>query len=211
MSIEIPINVNMEVEESQMAFNMSVDEEIEVTVIQGTDVSDTTAVEADVISGKKFHKSNGDLATGTLPVYYTKIGEADYTVSTSSTSAVLQTSLSVPSSVWTSAKMIFITIRDKAGKRAGYYYGSDGIFSNPNPSNGSTSAFGDGSRIAYSCDLSSKMHIYSGQYGLYPYSISSDGTIRMYAKYHSTYTLTIDGTYHVEVYALSWPDSSPLT
>lgn len=142
---------------------------------------------------------------------YVKIGEADYTLSTSSTSAVTQPSLSVSSSVWTSAKMIFITIRDKAGKRAGYYYGGDGIFANPNPSNGSTSAFGDGGRFSYSCDSSSKMRTYSGQYGLYPYNIGSDGTIRMYAKYHSTYTLTIDGTYHVEVYALSWPDSSPLT
>lgn len=66
MSIEFPINVNMEVEESQMAFNMAVDEDINVTVIQGTDVSDTTAVESDVLEGKKFHKANGDLATGTL-------------------------------------------------------------------------------------------------------------------------------------------------
>lgn len=68
MSIEIPINVNMEVEESQMAFDMEVDEEINVSVIQGTDVSDTTAVEADVLSGKKFHKANGDLATGSLVI-----------------------------------------------------------------------------------------------------------------------------------------------
>lgn len=66
MSIEIPINFNMEVEESQMAFNMSVDEEIDVTVIHGTDVSDTTAVEVDVLSGKKFHKADGSLATGSL-------------------------------------------------------------------------------------------------------------------------------------------------
>lgn len=76
MSIEIPINVNMEVEESQMAFdmdvvksseslNMDVSEEIDVTVVQGTDVSDTTAVEADVLEGKKFHKADGSLATGT--------------------------------------------------------------------------------------------------------------------------------------------------
>ena len=142
---------------------------------------------------------------------YVKIGEADYTLSTSSTSATSQPALSVSSSVWTSAKMIFITVRDKAGKRAGYYYGSDFIFMNPNPSNGSTSEFGDGGRFAYTCDSSSKMHTYSGQYGLYAYSIGSSGSIRMYSRYNSTYTLTIDGTYHVEVYALSWPDSSPLT
>lgn len=76
MSIEIPINVNMEVEESKMAFDMDVvesseslsmdvSEEIDVTVVQGTDVSDTTAIESDVLEGKKFHKADGSLATGT--------------------------------------------------------------------------------------------------------------------------------------------------
>lgn len=80
MSIEIPINVNMEVEESQMAFNMEVDEEIDVTVIQGTDVSDTTAVEADVLTGKKFHKADGSLATGTfsIPVPTNMISNGDF-------------------------------------------------------------------------------------------------------------------------------------
>lgn len=65
---------------------------------------------------------------------YVKLWEGDYTVSTTSTSAVSQPSISAPSSVWTSAKMIFIAVRDKVGKRAGYYYGGDGIFANPNPS-----------------------------------------------------------------------------
>ena len=63
---EYIIPVEMEVDEGQTAFNMEVSEEIDVTVVQGTDVSDTTAVEADVVSGKKFHKANGSLATGTL-------------------------------------------------------------------------------------------------------------------------------------------------
>lgn len=80
MSIEIPINVNMEVEESQMAFDMEVDEDINVTVIQGTDVSDTTAVEADVLEGKKFHKADGSLATGSLSLSSGGIEAVDYTL-----------------------------------------------------------------------------------------------------------------------------------
>ena len=34
----------------------------------------------------------------------------------------------------------------------------------------------------------------------------SDGTITLKVKYNATYG-TIDGTYHVEVYTLEWPDN----
>lgn len=82
ITVDDPYQIDMEVDESQMAFNMSVDEEIDVTVIQGTDVSDTTAVEADVVSGKKFHKANGDLATGSLVLpasaHYNDVNFYDY-------------------------------------------------------------------------------------------------------------------------------------
>lgn len=87
MSIEIPINVNMEVEESQMAFDMKVDEDINVIVIQGTDVPDTTAVESDVLEGKKFHKADGSLATGTfsIPVQTNMITNGDFSQSGATT------------------------------------------------------------------------------------------------------------------------------
>lgn len=215
MSIEIPINVNMEVEESQMAFDMKVDEEINVTVIQGTDVSDTTAVEADVLSGKKFHKADGSLATGIHSgSSYVKIGEVDVSTSSSSTTATLVGSFTVdtPSELWTSAKLIFVSVRDKAGKRNGYFYGTDAWFSNPIPVNqGTANAFTVPARLIYACDSDGKMLVNSSNYGVYPYDVGRTGTIRIYVRYQSSYTLTINGTYHVEVYALSWPDSSPLT
>lgn len=68
MSVELPIEINMEVEESEMSFDMEVDSEINVTSVQGTDVTDTTAVEADVKSGKIFHKADGSRATGTAHI-----------------------------------------------------------------------------------------------------------------------------------------------
>lgn len=68
MSAELPIEINMEVEESEMSFDMEVDGEINVTSVQGTDVTDTTAVEADVKSGKIFHKADGSRATGTAHI-----------------------------------------------------------------------------------------------------------------------------------------------
>ncbi len=61
-----PIVVDMEVAESNQQFEMELAEEISVVTGGGTDVSDTTAVEADVKEGKIFHKANGDRAVGTL-------------------------------------------------------------------------------------------------------------------------------------------------
>lgn len=63
---EYIIPVEMEVDDGQAAFNMEIAEQI--NIVSGTDVSDTTAVEEDVLSGKKFHKANGDLAIGTFSI-----------------------------------------------------------------------------------------------------------------------------------------------
>ena len=65
MSFE-PIVVDMEIEEIPEVVDMELAEEINVTIIQGTDVSDTTAVESDVKTGKVFYKASGDRAVGTF-------------------------------------------------------------------------------------------------------------------------------------------------
>lgn len=145
---------------------------------------------------------------------YVKIGEADFSTSSSSTTATQVGSFTVdtPSELWTSAKLIFISVRDKAGKRNGYFYGTDAWFSNPIPVNqGTANVFTVPARLIYACDADGKMLVNSSNYGVYPYDVGRTGTIRIYVRYQSAYTLTINGNYHVEVYALSWPDSSPLT
>lgn len=140
---------------------------------------------------------------------WTKLGEIDLTVSSTSTSAASAGQLTLPEA-WTKAKMIYVRVRDKAGKRAGYFYGSDSFFINYNLANGSTSAITTAGRLIHRYSTSSQWACYVGAtttgYGVYGYDISSSGRVRIYRRYNSNYSLTIDGTYHCEVYALDWPD-----
>ena len=143
---------------------------------------------------------------------YVKLAEDDYTVSTSSTTSALVGYLNATSAAWTSAKMIYVSVRDKAGKRQGYYYGGDFWFANTYPVNGSTSKFGTRCGLAYCYDSNGEWKVSNtNSDGLYAYDIATNGDVRLYSRYNSSTTMTMDGTYHVEVYALSWADSSPLT
>lgn len=140
---------------------------------------------------------------------YTLLGSHEFTVNTSSTSAESVGTFTVPTTVWTKDRVIYVCIRDKAGKRAGYFYGTDNWFININVQTGSTSAFTSGVRYIRRYSTSSVF----GQtqtssntgYGVYAYSISNAGTITIYSRYSSSYSLTINGTYVVEVYALDLP------
>lgn len=144
---------------------------------------------------------------------YLKIGEADITASTTSTSAASVGNVNVTASdLWTSEKIVYVSIRDKAGKRNGYFYGTDTWFANPYPVNAATtSSLTIPARMIYACNASGKWVINPSNYGIYPYGIYSDGRVAIYSRYSSTVSLTINGTYHVDVYLLSWASSTPLT
>lgn len=147
---------------------------------------------------------------------YVNLGETDLTVSTTNTSAVSAGSfyVDVPADLWTSSKIIFVSIRDKAGKRAGYFYGADAWFVNAHPINASGStAYSTPARYRYTYSSAGVWTASNSvtAYGLYAYDINTSGRVRIYSRYSASDSLTINGTYHVEVYALSWPDSSPLT
>lgn len=140
---------------------------------------------------------------------YTLLGSHEFTVNTTSTSAASVGTFTVPTTVWTKDKAIYIRIRDKAGKRAGYFYGTDNWFINLNAQTGSTSAFSAGLRYIRRYSSSSVFGQYYGSsttgYGVYVYSIAKNGTITIYSRYSSNYSLTINGTYVVEVYTLDLP------
>ena len=137
------------------------------------------------------------------------LGSKDFAVSTTSTSAAAVGTFTVSGS-WTKAKIILIRVRDKAGKRAGYFYGHDTWITNLNIANGSTSAITTAARMIYALTSGSAWYEYSGQYGVYGYSISSAGVVTIRRRYNSTYSLTIDGTYACEVWALDYPDGKVL-
>jgi hypothetical protein len=155
-------------------------------------------------------QSGGGGGGGSSP--WTKIAEQDFTVSTSSTSETYVGNFPnlAASAVWTSAKMIYVRVRDKAGKRNGYFYGSDTFYSNPNPANGSTTPLAAKVCIAYKVPDTGLTATYVSPVGVYgsDISVSNDiAALNIKSKYGATTSLTIDGTYHVEVYTLEWPDN----
>ena len=147
---------------------------------------------------------------------WTKVAETSYQVSTTSTSTgTVDTLATGHSELWTSSKWVYVRVRDTAGKRNGYFYGSDQFFYNQTVANGSTD----------STSVSTVMRIYmrysdnafatavstgTSAYGVWADTIYSDGSVRIRRRYNSANSLTINGTYKVEVYLLDNPDSVPI-
>ena len=153
---------------------------------------------------------------------YTLIASTSYQVNTTSTTAVsVGTFETGDTSIWTSDKMVFVKIRDLAGRRNGYFYGSDSIICNNAPGNNlsSTSNYLIYGTMYYQNTAGNLMNMNLQRtrdtnqiegYGVYPRLIHDDGSIDIFARYStSSYnpTQTIDGTFNVEVYLLKWPDN----
>lgn len=181
----------------------------EISGGSGTDVSDTTAVASDVASGKYFYTAQGVKTEGTLVSPWTKVGETweltleDYT----STSAVSAGSKSYGTSIVNKDKIIWVRIRDKAGKRAGYFAGSDSFIINTNKANGSTSTYTTAGRFIHRYTSSNAWGSAVGSYGVYAYSVSNAGNLTLRKCYNATYSLKIEGTYLIDVFTLDYPAS----
>ena len=141
---------------------------------------------------------------------YTKLGETTLTVSTTSTSASSAGTLALGSSAFEAGKVLYVRVRDTAGKREGHFYGSDSYFFNYQKANGSTSTLTYAARAIHRYATGGTWGTYIGAtttgYGVYAYSISSSGSLTIYKRYNSNYSLTIDGTYKIEAYLLDTPD-----
>ena len=133
------------------------------------------------------------------------LGKTTITTSSTSTSATAVGTITLPAT-WTKEKIIVVRVRDQAGKRAGYFYGHDTYFTNFQIANSSTSTLTSAAHMTYARTSAGAWYEYSGQYGVYGYSISSAGVVTIRRRYNSTYSLTINGTYGVEVWALDYPD-----
>lgn len=137
---------------------------------------------------------------------YTLIASKEVTVNTTSTSAASATTLALGSANFRADKIIYVKIRDKAGKRSGYFYGSDTYFFNYQAANSSVTSLTYAARLIHRYSTSNQWGTYIGStttgYGVYGYSISSTGTLDIYRRYNSNYSLTINGTYVIEAYVL---------
>lgn len=133
-------------------------------------------------------------------------------VSTTSTTKTLVTSIDLGAAGYTSDDIIYVHIRDKAGKRSGYFYGNDDFSINPYPVNGATTAIGFSKQcIKYAADVYSiQVSGPNSGYGIYADTISSAGILEIYSQVNSSYAPLIDGAYTIDVYKLSMPSGTTL-
>ena len=186
------------------------------------DAAITTATASDVLQGKLFLSADGTITEGTNSgggsggdSAWTKVAETSYQVSTTSTTAAtVATWETGDSSIWTSDKWVYVRTRDTAGKRNGYFYGTDTFFYNVNPINDTAlPSVVSAIRITkrYKGDLVYVTATNSSTgYGVYPDTIYNNGNIRIRKRYNSNSSFTVDGTYKVEVYLLDPAGGVPI-
>lgn len=150
---------------------------------------------------------------------WTKVAETSYQVSTTSTSgATVATWATGHSEIWTSDKIVYVRVRDTAGKRNGYFYGVDQFFFNytakNHPEYSNVSEYLGMISNTWRCDsngyYSARYGYGSTGYGVYADTFYDDGRIRIRSRYHNSHTLTINGTYKIEVYLLDPAGGVPI-
>lgn len=138
---------------------------------------------------------------------YQLIYTQNLTANITSTSATNFTTISIGSAIHTANALVYVKIRDSQAPRTGYFIGTDAWFANPFAANGTTTTVTACGKNTYRCNSDGTFGSTDSGYGLYGYSINSSGALVLRQRYHSTYTLTINGTYVLEVYLLQWPDN----
>ena len=172
-------------------------------------------------TGTAYSPVTVNVSAGNSP--YTLLDSSEFSVSTTSGSDVSVGTITMGNSLYTASAIIYVKVRDKAGKRKGYFYGTDTFFVNSFAAkNVRQSLISIRPSILYSFDgngltkFSPKTGGFSfsnssSSYGVYASAISGSGDVVINGKYNSN-TGTIDGTYIVDVYLLKWPDDiSPIS
>lgn len=137
---------------------------------------------------------------------YTLLYEEDVEVSSATGTVIVVKEIAVDG-IYTS-DLLFVRIRDKAGRRQGYFLESEAYIANPNPVNGITSIFSTvGRNTIYDDNGAFKVDngMYGG-FGVFVDVIESADTITISAR---TGRGNVGGTYHVAIYKLSLPDGTP--
>lgn len=174
------------------------------------DPTPTTATAADVASTKYFLNDQGVLTQGTGTMgtsNWTLLTSQEFTVNTTSTTNTSVGTITLPNNDYGKEDIIWVHVRDKAGKRSGYVYGTDSIFMSYKLANNDTSYLGV---RAVEVTYVTSDGVYTGvvtAYGVYAYRLyytSSDHSVRIYSRYNATYG-TIDGTFKCDVYKLTTP------
>ena len=170
-------------------------------VAQGSDtVNQNGLVDTTLISALTVNVSGGGGSNWTL------IGSAEFEVNTSSTTEAIVGNVELSSYDFNKDDIIWIHVRDKAGKRNGYFFGNDTIFSNVTTANGNPNGIlSQAQKMVISVSSAGTYSIGSSSYGVYAYTVSktqAEHNVLIKSKYNSS-NGTINGTYKVDVYKLT--------
>ena len=174
-----------------------------------TTIASNAAAASDIANGKLAYV-NGALVTGTASgggSSYTLLVSRDFTVNTSSTSIVDVGTITLTSAEWTTSKIIYVKVRDKAGSRSGYFVGTDAFILNVSAVRTTTNQLGNFPRFILCNNYGTLTTNGSTNYGVYTKQIDKvDGAavITIASRYNSSISRTINGTYNVSVYALDY-------
>ena len=143
---------------------------------------------------------------------WTKVAETSYQVSTTGTAAPTVATLETGHpEIFTSDKWLYIRVRDTAGVRIGYSYGSDQFFVKTPIITGTSHIVA--CRFTLYPNSSGVIQSYqqtgTSGFGVFADTVYSDGSVRIRRRYSSSYG-TVDGTYKVEVYLLDPAGGVPI-
>ena len=176
-----------------------------------TTIPSNAAAASDIASGKLAYV-NGSLITGTASggggSNWNKIATTEYTVNTTTTSNKSVGDIELTLSDYNDPQtVLWVHIRDKAGKRNGYYYGSDTIFFHWQLINNNTNSLSTRPVSLLYVNSSGSYVGAPSAYGVFAYRLyytSSNHYVQIYSRYNSSYG-TINGTFKVDVYKLTMP------
>lgn len=203
---------------------------------ESVDVSQDTVTPETLMQGYTAHDKTGTLITGTatggsggsvtqdqdgfivLPPdgdsgssggsSYTLLASNDFTFDTTSTSAVYVGTITAEYAD-PYKTILYIKIQDKSGKKNGYFFGTNTYWQQP--IGGSQLNDYRFCNVLMTDANGNIVSTSTSQYGVYPYTpnFSSDSvSVAIRAKYNSSYSGIIDGTYSVKLYALQYPDNA---
>lgn len=183
---------------------MSINNPLTSNINTLTEFANSVTGESDTNLSDAVHTLADGYGQGTS---WTKIAETEHSFQITGTSIQnVFTWRTEQSNIWTSNKIIYIRIRDKAGPRIGYFYGSDTFFICRYPINNNSSGqtdFNNNETSVTFIDFDYEGYVVNTtpKHGLYVNQLTTTGTIYFYGPDTTQHSI-INGTYTIELYTL---------
>lgn len=161
----------------------------------------------DILFAKKLAGGGGGGGGGGSNL--TLLAKQSFNVKTSSTSVVSVGTISCGEAAWNKNAVIWVHVRIQT-PNAYAFYGTDAFFVNAKAANGQTTAYTIYSPYCYAQAAQGVYTYNETPRGVFADTINPNGDIPIKAQYNASATNTINGTFDVEVYAITLPNDEPL-